>query len=474
MAHGGGGFEKLPWYKKIFLAWTHDAAHYISEKKISNWRFEPLVVMPVVFMVLLVVAGAVDRNAVSGTLAMVVALSPLWLPVFLAVILWVVWIHYIRFIFWFKQKHVLLEIQLPPEVTKSPLAMELFLGSMWHASGEGTFIARVWDGKFRPVFSIEIASNEGQVRFYLWCRESWKNVLEAKLYGQFPEARVSVVEDYAAKVPFNTRDYNMWGAEFAKTETNALPIKTYIDYGLDKNPDTPETQVDPISNLLEFMGQIGQGEYIWLQIIMKARKKDEWYALYDNKKDSWKDPAAQKIRDIMKGAVKRTASLIDDPEKAKEQEKQVAQANLQLSSFEKLQIEAIERSLSKLVYECGIRVMYLGKNENYNGINIGNVVRIFDPYKQNGFNQIMPVRGQSDFDYPWQDWNDIRQNKVKRNLFFRYKHRAYFYVPYDQVPTFMTTEELATIWHFPSSAVVTPALDRVPSKRSDAPINLPI
>lgn len=473
MAHGGGGFEKLPWYKKIFLAWTHDAAHYISEKKISSWRFEPLVVMPLVFMVLLVVAGAVDRNAVSGTLAMVVALSPLWLPVFLAVILWVVWIHYIRFIFWFKQKHVLLEIQLPPEVTKSPLAMELFLGSMWHASGEGTFIARVWDGKFRPVFSIEIASNEGQVKFYLWCRESWKNVLEAKLYGQFPEARVTVVEDYAAKVPFNTNDYGMWGAEFAKTETNALPIKTYIDYGLDKNPDTPETQVDPISNLLEFMGQIGQGEYIWLQIIMKARKKDEWYALYDNKKDSWKDPAVQKIKDIMKGAVKRTASLIDDPEKAKEQEKQVAQANLQLSSFEKLQIEAIERSLSKLVYECGIRVMYLGKNENFNGINIGNVVRMFDPYKQNGFNQIMPVRGQSDFDYPWQDWNDIRQNKVKRNLYFRYKHRAYFYVPYDQVPTFMTTEELATIWHFPSSAVVTPALDRVPSKRSEAPINLP-
>jgi hypothetical protein len=85
----------------------------------------------------------------------------------------------------------------------------------------------------------------------------------------------------------------------------------------------------------------------------------------------------------------------------------------------------------------------------------------------------MPARGNNWFDYPWQDWKEIRANRMRRNLFFRYKQRAYFYVPYDQVPVFMTTEELATIWHFPSSVVQTPALDRVPSRRSDAPINLP-
>jgi hypothetical protein len=350
--------------------------------------------------------------------------------------------------------------------------MELFLTAMYNSGGEGTFIARIWEGKFRAVFTLEIASNEGQVKFYLHCRKGWKNVLEAKLYGQFPEARVMEVPDYATAVPFNTDEYGLWGAEFKKTaDADALPIKTYIDYGLDKNPDKPETQVDPISNLVEFLGQIGQGEHIWLQIVMRAPKGDRWwYGFPLSGKNPWKEPAKNKITKITKQAIERAQSFVDDDEK----KKVGARGSTLLSGGEKLQVEAIERSLTKLYFECGIRVIYLGRNENFNGVNIGNVVKFFDAYNQPNYNSIMPTRGSSDFDYPWQDWNGIRENRVRRNLYFRYKYRAYFNVPYDQVPTLLNTEELATIWHFPSSVVQTPSLDRVPSRRSEAPINLPI
>jgi hypothetical protein len=478
MAQGGSGvpFEKQPWYKKIFLLWTHEGAHHVSEKWIYGWALEPLVIIPLAFLILLVIAGNTDPAAVSGTLAMVVALSPIWLPVGLAVFFWVTWIHYIRYMFWFKQEYVLLEIQLPPEVEKSPLSMELFLTAMYNAGGESTFIARIWKGQFRPIFTLEIASNEGQVKFYLHCRRGWKNVLEARLYGQFPEARITEAADYVAPILFNTAEYGLWGAEFMKTAktaaghpADAMPIKTYIDYALDKSPDKPETQVDPISNLVEFLGQIGQGEYIWMQIVMRARKKDEWYGFYTSG-DPWKKPAQEMIRDITNKAIERAQSFVEEDA---EKKKVGSRGAMLLTGGEKLQVEAIERNLTKNVFECGIRVMYMARNENFNGVNIGNIVKFFDAYRQENYNNIMPTRGSSDFDYPWQDWNDIRQNRVRRNLFFRYKHRAYFFVPYDQVPTLLTTEELATIWHFPSSVVQTPALDRVPSRRSEAPINLP-
>ena len=78
------------------------------------------------------------------------------------------------------------------------------------------------------------------------------------------------------------------------------------------------------------------------------------------------------------------------------------------------------------------------------------------------------------FDYPWQDWGFIRRSIEKRNLFNNYRHRAYFFVPLDQAPVFMTTEEIATLWHLPSSVVKTPSLDRVPSRRAEAPPNLPV
>lgn len=479
MAQGAGGvpFSEQPWYKKVFLFWTHDGAAAVEEW-IGDWGFEALVVMPAALVVLLIVAGGTDPAAVSGTLAMVIALSPVWLPVGLAIFFWITWIHYIQYMFWFKQEHVLLEIQLPPEVTKSPLSMELFLSAMYNSGGESTFIARIWEGKTRAIFTLEIASHEGQVKFYLHCRKGWKNILEAKLYGQFPEARITEVADYADSIPYNAQDYGLWGAEFKKTaDADALPIKTYIDYGLDKSPDKPEIQVDPISNLVEFLGQIGQGEHLWMQIIMRAPKSNSlggtnWWYGFPAPGNPWKDGAKKKIGKITEQAIKRAQSFVtDDAEK-----KRVgARGSTLLSGGEKLQVEAIERSLTKLYFECGIRVLYIGRNDgSFNGTNIGSVVKFFDAYNQPNYNGIMPTRGNSDFDYPWQDYNGIRENRVRRNLLFRYKHRAYFNVPYDQVPTLLNTEELATIWHFPSSAVQTPALDRVPSRRSDAPINLPV
>ena len=40
--------------------------------------------------------------------------------------------------------------------------------------------------------------------------------------------------------------------------------------------------------------------------------------------------------------------------------------------------------------------------------------------------------------------------------------------------TVLSTEELATIFHFPGATVTTPTLTRVPSKRAEAPSDLPV
>jgi hypothetical protein len=478
MASGGGGvpFSKKPWYKKIFLFWTPDGSHAVADY-LWEWAFDPIVIMPIGVMLLLILAGAVDPGAVSGTLAMVIALSPVWLPISLFIVFWVTWIHYIRYGFWFKQKFVLLEVQLPPEVEKTPLAMELFITSMWNSGGEATFMHRIWRGSFRAVWSLEIASNEGQIRFYIHLRDAFKKVIEARLYGQFPEARVTEVDDYVARVPYNPQEYDLFGVEFKKADKpgdgtpGIMPIKTYVDYGLDKNPDKPENQVDPITNLTELLGQIGQGEYMWLQIIIKAQKKDEWYGFYKSGEPHYLKNAKDGLKAITKAAIDRAQSFVEDDD---EKKKVGQRGSTLLSPMERLRVEAIERALTKSIFEVGIRVLYVSKKDKTAGINNGHVVRFFDAYRQPGYNSIGPARGMTDFDYPWQDWGDIRADRVKKNQFFRYKHRAYFYVPYDQVPSYMTTEELATLWHFPSSVVATPALDRVPSKRSEAPINLPI
>jgi hypothetical protein len=55
--------------------------------------------------------------------------------------------------------------------------------------------------------------------------------------------------------------------------------------------------------------------------------------------------------------------------------------------------------------------------------------------------------------------------------------RSYFFPPYRNYgcdPFILSTEELATIFHFPGNVSATPSLPKIASKKSEPPINLPI
>jgi hypothetical protein len=76
--------------------------------------------------------------------------------------------------------------------------------------------------------------------------------------------------------------------------------------------------------------------------------------------------------------------------------------------------------------------------------------------------------------YPWQDYNSFRYNRISKLALEAYKRRAYFYEPYVEKYFVLNSEELATIFHFPGQVAAAPTLYRVPSKKGQAPSNLPI
>jgi hypothetical protein len=82
------------------------------------------------------------------------------------------------------------------------------------------------------------------------------------------------------------------------------------------------------------------------------------------------------------------------------------------------------------------------------------------------------------YDYPWEDFKGKKKTNNEKKVLEAYKRRSFFNTPFKNFhgkPFILTTEELATLWHFPSSAVAaTPTLNRIPSKKAEAPPNLPI
>jgi hypothetical protein len=148
---------------------------------------------------------------------------------------------------------------------------------------------------------------------------------------------------------------------------------------------------------------------------------------------------------------------------------------MNLTDAEKETVKAIERNLGKNAFDTAIRGMYIAKKEAFNpGERIGALISSWRNYDDLNRNAIGP-RWRTDFDWNWwQDPKDRRKTALKKAELGEYKRREYTSYNGDtDAPKVMTVEELATIFHLPGKVAATPNLARIPSKRSEAPSNLP-
>jgi hypothetical protein len=418
-----------------------------------------------VLVVILYVLLRMTPELLKEVFSVIGVLYPVWLPLFLLYIFWSLWVIYVRIDFFHKQEYTLLEIKLPREILKSPLAMESVFSGIHQTSGETTWFDRKFTGKARTSFSMEIVSIEGEVKFFIRTRTFWKEVVEAQIYAQYPEVEVIEADDYTKMIRFDLNEKAIWGSDFTLKKPDAWPIKTYVDYGLEQDPKE-EFKVDPLAPMLEFMGSLGKGEQLWYQIIIRANKneKKKRGTLFGT--TGWKDEVEELVNDLMKRDPKTKSARALSPSGFPEIPS--------LSKGEQETVASIERSLTKLGFDVGIRGIYIADKDKFRPVNIVGMIGFTKQFSSNTLNQFYPIRYMARFDYPWQDYKEVLQNNARRRVFDAYRRRSYFFHPYKTQPLVMNTEELATMYHFPGSGVKTPTIARVPSKKSEAPSDLPI
>lgn len=385
---------------------------------------------------------------------------PYWGPFFLAYIFWHNWMHYVHAKWQANLKWVLLEIKLPKEIHKSPVAMEIALNALYQTA-EGSLIDKYWKGRVRDYFSLEMVSIEGDIKFFIRTIEVYKNVIEAQLYGQYPDIEIYEVPDYTRYVNYRGQEggWDMVGIEFKLSKEDPYPIKTYVDYGLDKEGIKEEFKIDPLTSVIEYLGSIGKGEQVWVQILVRAAKKR--YHKKDGSMGDWKDEGKVIIDKLTKKSEKNDAGeeIIKTMMITKGQQEIVA---------------AIERSIGKFGFDCGIRAAYLVKKDQFNPSNtkaLSGLLRPFTTSNLNGFELYEQTFG---YDYPWQDFKGKRLTYNRKKQFNAYKQRSWFYPPRKLKPFVLTIEELATIYHFPGGVAQTPTFGRIPSRKGEAPVDLPI
>ena len=409
------------------------------------------------------------------------------MPIPLSVAALNLWHHYRQERFIMGIKWVLLEIQVPRDVIKSPAAMELiFTNAFYHESTKG-FWEQYIQGAPWFWFSLEIVSIDGRVHFFIRTPTRIRSLVETQIYGQYPQAKVVEVDDYAFHIPQYIKDggWNIWGCEFKKAKEDFLPIKTYRNMGDDmKSGIKEEFKIDPITPVIEYLGSLPRGQQVWTQIIVRPSiKKYHSHKTkgHVNYNDAAEEFLRNKLEPFTKYGPKAGVGGIDTFE-------------VRAPAFLDGMVKQVSAHMQQLHFDCGIRVIALADKKYISDADFTDLRKscrlMFRQYAQPNINELIRINS-TQFDAPWSDPTGLALTKIKKRMLDWYRMRVFFHPPIQyaiKYPTLLSAffpshkaelfvvsaEELATLFHFPGMVSETPSFKRIESKIAKPPSNLPL
>lgn len=385
---------------------------------------------------------------------------------------------------WFAQnvQMILLAIDVPKMNEQSIQAMENFFDHLLGAHGTFIWWSKYIEGEFQLSFSCELVSIEGNIQFIIRTPKHLRNLVEAGIYGQFPDAEITEVEDYSTRVPryYPNETHDIYGCEFSLSNKNlAMPIKTWPKF----EHKFSETFVDPLAALLETMSQIGAGEQIWIQYLIKPLAVD-WGKEYQKDIDKviGKAPPTPK-KSMIGSAIDQTlilasevanqaigSGILGEGEEKKKEENPFKMMNL--TPGQKEQLEAMERKVSRLAYATKIRYIYIAEKGKMNkAVGVNGVIGAMKQWTDMNANGIRPMLKETGTNSPQYLFIEYRRNTRRNYLMGAYRGRNTV-MGISGKP--MTSEELASLWHFPGMNVKAPFVKTTAFKKAAAPVGLPV
>jgi len=384
-----------------------------------------------------------------------------------------------------KQKYIMLEIKMPREVKRPFKAMEQVFSSWWMLYDPPDWWEKWIDGKYQLSMFIEIVSLGGEIHFFIYAPEPVRNLIESSLYAQYPEAEVSLAEDYTKLVPQDipNEEWDIWGCDYEMTKPDVYPIKTYQAFFEESQALKEEKRVDPLAELLEGMSKLKPQEFAWVQIRLKP---------ITNADNNFKDRAQKIVNKLLRRPTQeiKLPPIIKEafdllifgklPGEKVKKEAQLIPPEMQLSPGEREIVAAIEHKVSKPMFECWIRFVIMGKKGIFYKPNLKNILGFFANFNTEHLNGLKPwgksitkvkkyERGFTNIFF----YEPLLYLK-KRRIFKRYIKRLPLFYPHPGKHFILNTEELATVFHcIGREAVPAPEIQRIESKRSEPPPNLP-
>jgi len=417
-----------------------------------------------------------------------VVFTNLWqfiVPPFLFIIAFISWVYYRQGQYLGRIEYVLLNINVPTENLRTPFAAEQIMAGLHGILAPRDVIEKYWLGEIQEWFSFEIVGIEGHVNFVIRTPVQFRDLVEAHVYAQYPEAEIVAVEDYTKDIPSNIADPNspweLWGTEMNLGREDAYPIKTYVDFEIATQTVPDEAKLDPLASIAEVMSSLGPGEQMWMQILALPADetwKEEGEKLVKKligvkapkKKSFLKDFVDEWTEVAIKGVVEAPFGPPTFTTGAKEENGSLPSLMQFLSPGEQETVKAIQRNLNKVAYRSKIRMVYLMRKDIYDKPLLKArclaFVGAFNQFVTTNLNTFQTSRKTSA--HYW--FPTARLNRRKKEILSEYKNRSIS----DGTSYFFNIEELATLFHFPMTTLKAPLVERMEVKKAVPPKGLPI
>src|SRR3989344_235640 len=296
-----------------------------------------------------------------------------------------------------------------------------------------------------PSIALEIASQIGgsDISFYVCVPKYLESVFEKYVQGVYPRAIVDKVpQDYTI---FHPQSFT--AGAYLKLKENALfPISTY-----------QKLEKDPISTITNNLSKISQNEGAAVQVIIRPlsgfnlRKKGEKALLKIREGKSVRSAVSEAFQHPVMALIADITKDVMDPANKK---KDAASPQKKEQGFDQVGYDAIQEKIQKQPFEANIRVIASAHEKGRAEEIAHHLAGAFNQFSLSAINSFdaKPVSEKylKKFVY---DFSFRVFNQGQRNI--------------------LNTEELASIYHFPTHFIETPYIKAAKSAVAPPPSDLP-
>lgn len=298
-----------------------------------------------------------------------------------------------------------------------------------------------------PSFIFEIAVHRigEEIYFYVACPRSLSDLVEKQILGFWPKAQIQPATDYNV---FNPEGESI-GTEAVLAESQVLPLKTYKDF-----------EIDPLFLITSILTKLERDkEGATIQVSIRSSKSNV-------------KKMAQKVIGLTKGGMGIESALAKakfgffqqlleaffSPQKIKGKEEREAQQSMANPSDEKV-ISAISEKSSQPLFDVNLRLLCSAKDKIRAQAILDQLENSFEQFNSPILNKLK-FRKLS---------GKILSKKRLKRLFYHFSFRIFD----ESKAIVLSSGELASIFHFPTSSLLTPNIKRSKAKEASPPIDLP-